>query len=283
MAILTTIYTWVKDFFYTLDPRSIVDILIVTVVIYQLIKLTRQTRAYQVLKGFAFIIVAAQVCKWFNLTVLSWLFDTLLNTGAVVLVVLFQPEFRRALEKLGRGKILTRLGLGSEPDEITNRTVDEIIRSVRNMSKKQTGALMVIQDKSSLHDIIEGGTVLDARVASALLENLFFHNAPLHDGAVIIHGDRILAAGCLLPISENPDIDQELGMRHRSAISMSELSDAIIIIVSEETGLISVAHGGKLTRYREAENLRKWLTPIYGAAAPSRLSELKRRVMRHDK
>ncbi|NLG37593.1 MAG: TIGR00159 family protein [Clostridiales bacterium] len=255
----------IMDFFNQLGEFGwidVLDIIIVTVVIYQLLKLTRETRAQQVIKGFGVLILAAQICDWANLSAISWLLDYIVNAGAIVLVILFQPELRQALERIGRGKLFEKASF--IPTESNNVwAVDEIIRAMQNLVMNKIGAIVVIQQKSPLGDILSSGTRIEARVSSELLENLFVPNTPLHDGAVIIQGGTLLAAGCFLPMSANPDISQNLGSRHRAALGISEISDALVIVASEETGIISVAQEGKLIRYLDGSGLRSILMAVY--------------------
>lgn len=260
---------------------DILDIAVVVVLVYFLLKLTSKTRAIQVLKGFGVIIILAQITDFLGMSTIAWLFDYIINAGALVLIVLFQPELRRALERIGTGNILDR-NL-SEYNEILTR-IDKIIASCLYFSKTRTGALIVIENKTGLNDIMETGTKLNSDITSELLENLFFPNAPLHDGAVVIRGGKILAAGCFLPLSDNRLIGQDLGTRHRAALGISEVSDSVTIIVSEETGVISIAKDGKLIRYIDSKALRDTLTAIYNLeevnAKRRRLNILRRRRKR---
>lgn len=239
---------------------DIFDIAVVVVLIYFLLKLTSKTRAIQVLKGFGIIIILAQITDFLGMSTIAWLFDYIINAGALVLIVLFQPELRRALERIGTGNILAR-NL-SEYNEILTR-IDKIIASCLYFSKTRTGALIVIENKTGLNDIMETGIRINADIKSELLENIFFPNAPLHDGAIVIRGGKILAAGCFLPLSDNRLIGQDLGTRHRAGLGISEVSDSVTIIISEETGVISIARHGKLIRYIDSKALRDALATIY--------------------
>ena len=239
---------------------DVFDISVVVVLIYFLLKLTTRTRAMQVIRGFGIIIVLAQVTEWLGMSTIAWLSNYIINAGALVLIVLFQPELRRALERLGTGNILDR-NL-SEYNEILIR-IDKIIASCLYFSKTKTGALIVVENRIGLNDIIETGTRLDAAITSELIENIFFPNAPLHDGAVVLRGNQIVAAGCFLPLSDNRLIGQDLGTRHRAALGISEVSDSMTIIVSEETGVISIARDAKLIRYIDSKALRDMLTTVY--------------------
>lgn len=242
---------------------DVLDILIVTVVIYQLLKITRETRAQQVVKGFGLLILAAQVSRWLNLSSMYWLLEYFINAGAIVLVILFQPELRQALERVGRGSKIFNNTVITQPEAPRIAVVQEIVRAVQDMAGRKEGALLVIQQTSPLGEIVETGTRLNAQISSPLIVNIFTPNTPLHDGAVVIHDDVILAAGCILPLTDNPDISPSLGTRHRAALGMSERSDALVIICSEETGIISLARDGKLIRYLDGEGLRRILMEIY--------------------
>ena len=242
---------------------DIIDILLVTFAIYQLLKLTWDTRANQVLKGFGIVFVAAQVSRWIGLTAVTWFFDYIINNLAVVLVIVFQPEFRRVLEQMGRGRIFAGKHAARVPREANVRAVNEIVHAVFNMSQSKTGALIVIQRRSHLGEILETGTAIDGKVSRPLIENIFVVNTPLHDGAMVVRDDRILAAGCFLPMTGNKDLAQDMGTRHRAALGMSEASDAFIIVVSEETGIVSSAESGLLKRGLGADMLRAKLMEIY--------------------
>ncbi len=267
---MNEILIYAQDFFSPGDWwRDIIDIIIVTVIIYQLLKLTRQTRAFQVLKGFGLIIMASIVSDWLQLNALSWVFSYVLSAGAIVLVILFQPELRRTLEKIGRGRLLSRevfTKVESEEEE----TVNHIVRAVQRMSGNHVGALIVIQGQEMLGEVIENGTSLYANISSQLIENIFTPNTPLHDGAIIVKGSTIIAAGCFLPITSDPYLEQEMGTRHRAALGMSETSDALIIVVSEETGVVSVVEGGKIERYIDSSKLREILNKVYEPVQPVR-------------
>jgi diadenylate cyclase len=259
--------TWIKDLIGHFQITDLFDIIIVTILIYQLLKLTSQTRAYQVLKGFLLIIVAAQLSKWFQFTALSWVFNYILQAGAIVLVILFQPELRRTLEKIGRGRLFTR-DMFNRPETNEEESINHMVRAIQRMSGNHVGALIVIQRREMLGDVIESGTGLYANISSQLIENIFTPNTPLHDGAVIIRGNRMIAAGCFLPMTANPYLEQEIGTRHRAALGLSETTDAFIIIVSEETGVVSIADSGKLERFVDSNKIRQILTEIYNPPQP---------------
>ena len=234
-----------------------VDILLVTFIIYELIKLTKKTRAVQVLKGVGVFVLFATVCDLIGLTTISWLLTQFLSMAAIMLVILFQPELRRAFEKVGTGRIIDISFTEENQDEI--EAVEELQRAILNLSMRKVGALIVFEKKTGLRDVMESGTEIDAKITSQLVENIFFKNSPLHDGAMIIRKGKIAAAGCFLPMSNNNTISADLGTRHRAALGVSEISDSTVIIVSEETGVISAASEGMLTRYIDSKALKKML------------------------
>lgn len=251
---------------------DILDILIVTFLLYQVLMLTRQTRASAVLKGFLLLIAASWVSDLFGLTALNWVLMSVLNNGAVVLVILFQPELRKALEQIGRGTLIESTRLDSYASN--KLTVEEIVQCLMSLSRRRVGALIVFEQKIGLKDVMEGGTRIDATISAPLLENIFEPNTPLHDGAVVIQGDRVAAAACILTLSEGRGISRDLGTRHRAAIGISEITDAMVLIVSEETGIVSMAKGGKLTRHLDAASLNQILSGIYSNAHQGLLSML---------
>jgi diadenylate cyclase len=240
--------------------RDVVDIIIVAAIIYSLIRIMSGTRALQVLKGLGIILALAIIFSILDLQTVTWMLSWLLNAAAVVLVILFQPEIRRALEKLGGGKFF---GVVIAPREDADRIVEELMRAIINMSKRKVGALIVFERKTGLKDIIETGTFINAETTSELIENIFYPNTPLHDGAMIIKEGKIIAAGCFLPLSDNKQISSELGTRHRAALGVSEVSDSYTIVVSEETGVISYMFDGMLTRYLDIPTLRDILERIF--------------------
>lgn len=231
--------------------KDIVDILIVSYVMYQLILLIRGTRAIQLLKGIVIVVLVWALSFVFQLNTLQWMMKQLFTYGVLAVIVIFQPEFRRALEQLGRGKLFSRV---TAEDNVSER-INEMMRSLHYLSKRKIGALIVFERETGLNEYIESGIDMDSRISSELLINIFIPNTPLHDGAVIVRQDRLMAAGCYLPLSENPFISKELGTRHRAAIGMSEVSDAIAVIVSEETGQISLALNGQIVRDIREESL----------------------------
>ncbi|NLI60075.1 MAG: TIGR00159 family protein [Clostridiales bacterium] len=262
----------ISDLLQRLEPylqfpyviQHVIDIIIVAFVMYQLLLLIRKTRAEQVLKGLIFIFFIYFISKGLRLNTIAWILENTINFGITAGVIVFHPEIRRALEQIGRGRIFDRsLLIRDDKDRDAISIVDGIATAVANMSKTRTGALIVIEKQTGISEIIETGIWVDARLTKELLENIFIPNTPLHDGAVVIRGDRIAAAGCFLPLTENPNLSKQLGTRHRAALGISESSDALSIIVSEETGVISMASGGKLTRYLDIDGLKSVLESIY--------------------
>ncbi len=247
------------------DWHNIVDVAILTVLIYNVIKLLMNTRSNSLLKGIALLLVMAWACSALRFSAVSWLLNQLISMGLIVLVILFQPEFRRGLDQLGRSRFVRRVF--GVPNRRTAERVDEpvteIVRAMGDMARKRIGALIVVERNTGLGDIIESGTVVDAEISAPLIENIFEPNTPLHDGAMIVRGLRINAAACILPLSENPTINRDLGTRHRAAIGITESTDAVALIVSEETGIISMAREGKLTRHLDERSLTILLTELF--------------------
>lgn len=257
------------------------DILLMAFLLYKLLMLTKETRASAVLKGLVVLLLASWVSGFLGFTSLNWLLNNVLNNGAVVLVILFQPELRRALEQIGRGSLTGSRHKSAEPE--TNRTVSEISNCLIKLSRRRVGALVVIEQKIGLKDIIETGTTLDSEISGALLENIFEPNTPLHDGAVVIRGTRVAAAACILTLSDGKNISLELGTRHRAALGVTETTDAISLIVSEETGIISMAREGKLTRHLDRAGLEQVLGEIYRHKDLGLISTLKQKAKNHRK
>lgn len=232
-----------------------VDIILVAVVFYKLILLAKGTRAWQIIWGLGFFFAAIYIAELLNLRTFGWLLTRFIYLGPVALVILFYPELRQVLEEVGR------LGFGGSrlkflAKEDVSKIVDEMIRSVSELSSRKTGALIVIERETGLDDLVSTGRPLNAEITSELLGTIFYPGSPLHDGAVIIRGTRIAAAGCLLPLTDRPGISSSIHMRHRAALGASELSDAAIVVVSEESGGISLAFEGRLTRAMGIDELR---------------------------
>ncbi|MCI6951685.1 MAG: diadenylate cyclase CdaA [Christensenellales bacterium] len=241
------------------------DIIIIFLLLYKLIVWTKETRAYEVLKGIGLLFLCSVASQLLQLNTLSWLLDAFLKSGSIiiVLVVLFQPEFRRVLERLGRGGKSIGSALFDAATLSSVEMIQDVQRAILSMARRRVGALIVVEQKTGLGDIINTGTPVDGLLSGALLENIFEPNTPLHDGAVIVRGSRIAAAGCFLPLSDDMNLARELGTRHRAALGVSTVSDSVTIVVSEETGAISLARDGKLVRYIDAKALHDILEQLF--------------------
>ncbi|MBE4909691.1 TIGR00159 family protein [Bacillus luteolus] len=235
----------------------IIDILLVWFVIYKLIMVIRGTKAVQLLKGITVIIIIRMLSSVLGLNTLQWLMDQALTWGFLAIIIIFQPELRRALEQLGRGKLFSRTN-APEEDEQTS-FIDSLVKATDYMAKRRIGALISIERETGMGDYIETGIGLDAKITSELLINTFIPNTPLHDGAVIIQKNKVAAAACYLPLSESPFISKELGTRHRAALGISEVTDSITVVVSEETGSISLTKNGELHRELKQDAFREML------------------------
>lgn len=242
----------------TIKFMDIIDILLVTFVLYTLIMMIQTTGAARIAKSIVLLLVLAVVTKLLNMYLMSFLLDRVLEIGLIALVIMFQPELRRMFEKIGSKSFRELLSTKQEQREI-DRVIGETVNACEIMSRERTGVLIVFERETSLIDYQKTGTVIDARVSSELLRNLFFTKASLHDGAVIIRNERVAAAGCVLPLTQSRNISSDLGTRHRAGIGMSEVSDAVVVIVSEETGTISVAVNGMLKRHLAPQTLERLL------------------------
>lgn len=250
-----------RNVFSDIGINDIVDILIVAFIVYKIIGFIQETRAAQLVKGLLLLVLATFLSDKLNLYTLNWMLSGVLTLGVLALVVVFQPELRRALAYFGRRKFTSSFG---KVDKNKAKNVStEITRAIDSFSNNKTGVLIVIEKQTALSDIAESGTVLDAAISAELLGNIFYEGSPLHDGAVIIRGTRIFAAGCVLPLTANKMISKELGTRHRAGIGITENSDSVAIIVSEETGIISIAKDGKLVRFLDVKTVEKTLLGIY--------------------
>ncbi|MFC5704443.1 diadenylate cyclase CdaA [Cohnella faecalis] len=237
---------------WTTSIKDIADILIVSYLIYRMILLVRGTKAVQLIRGIFLLVLTWALSTWLNLYTLKWLMNQVFTFGVVTVLIIFQPELRRALEQLGRGKLFTR---SSPEEQDVSHQIGEIMKAVNYMSQRKIGALIVFERNTGLNDYIESGIKMTSNLTSELLINVFIPNTPLHDGAVIIRANEIMAAGCYLPLSENPFISKELGTRHRAAIGISEVCDAISVVVSEETGQVTLAINGQIVRDIKEESL----------------------------
>ncbi|MDD4377702.1 MAG: diadenylate cyclase CdaA [Eubacteriales bacterium] len=261
---------------------DVLDILIVSFVIYKLIGFIRETRAQQLVKGLLVLVIAFFISDLLNLYTIHWILKETMTLGVIALVVVFQPELRRGLEYVGRSKIV-KAPFGQLDKEKAKIITDEFVRAVDAFSSTRTGALIILERETALSDIAETGTVINGDISAELLGNIFYEGSPLHDGAVIIRADRIFAAGCVLPLTENKNLNKDLGTRHRAGIGITENSDAISVIVSEETGIISMAVDGKLTRFLDIKTVEKTLLNIYisnNEDVGLRLSKIKDKIGR---
>lgn len=244
------------------DPRSIVDILVVTIIIYWVLWVAQGTRATQVLRGAVILLVFAYVlASSLSLTTLNWVLERLWPALFVAIPVIFQPEIRRALEQIGHTGAWLRQ-IPATDAAVTERMVDEVVRAAAQLARLRFGALMVIERETGLQDYADRGVPIDAYLTRQLLINIFYPNSPLHDAAVLIRGDRVVAASVVLPLTDNVSAEGQLGTRHRAAIGVTEDSDALAVIVSEETGQISVAHNGRLIRNLDQDRLRRVLRSL---------------------
>lgn len=241
--------TTVKDLF---------DVLIVAVILYILFRVLRRTTAMRILKSVVALLVILGVAEVFSLQVLTFLMKSTLQVGMIAVIILFQPELRRLLEQMGGASFQDIIGMRSTP-ETMERVIEQTVEAAQALAWAREGALIVFERRVRLQDVINTGTVLDASVTSELLKNIFYPKAPMHDGAVIVRDARVAGAGCMLPLTNNQNLSKELGMRHRAGIGMSEASDAVVVIISEESGSISVATDGLLKRHLMPETLEKIL------------------------
>ena len=261
----------------------IVEILILTVIIYELLIWVKNTRAWTLLKGIVVVTAFALISYFFHLTTLTWLMSKTAGVLVTVVVIVFQPELRRALEQLGRKNIIfsifgTSAVIAEEDRRSRDKINSEIVKAVFEMSKVKTGALIVMEKKVILNEYERTGIPIDASISSQLLMNIFEHNTPLHDGAVFIRNQRVVAATCYLPLSDNMELSKELGTRHRAGVGISEVSDSLTIIVSEETGAVSIAESGKLTRSVSPDDLKAKLAEITQSVDDGKRKKLRERI-----
>ncbi len=262
---MDVVMNYITGFIQVFKLSDLIDILILAVVIYQLMKVIRETRAMQLLKGIALLLLMLLLSDWLNLTAINYILGNTVQVGVFAIVVIFQPELRNVLERVGRSKAgkLMDIFSGANDGEKALKVIDELCEAAENLSRTKTGALIVIERQTKLGDVIRTGSIINADMSAPLLENIFVPNTPLHDGAVIVRDDRIYVAGCLLPLTSNSNLSRELGTRHRAALGISEASDAMVIVVSEETGKISIAINGTLTRNLDRNSLNKALVRVF--------------------
>ena len=244
--------------FRTISFIDIIDILIVAYIIYRVMKLLKDTSAERLVKGIIVLVGIMLLASMLHLTMISWLLQQALSVGVFAVVVVFQPELRRLLEQIGKGNFSRLIVPADAPDEVESM-ITATVSACADMSRTKTGALIVFERRERLGEIISTGTMVDAAPSAELIKNIFFKNSPLHDGAMIVRAGRVCAAGCVLPLSGNQSLSRDLGTRHRAAVGMSESADSVLVVVSEETGSISVAIGGMLKRHLSPDMLRKLL------------------------
>ena len=261
---LGRMYSWFA-FVPKITLTNLLEILIISFLIYEILIWVQNTRAWSLLKGGLVIIVFYLAATFLHLTTITWIINHMGQLALIALIIIFQPELRRALEQLGSKNILTELFTADNTrvqEGYTEKTVNEIVRAAFEMGKVKTGALIVIERETPLQEIERTGIAVDGIVTSQLLINIFEHNTPLHDGAVVVRGNRVTAATCYLPLSDNLSISKDLGTRHRAALGISESTDSLTVVVSEETGRVTLAEGGKLTRMNDQDSLRAALNIV---------------------
>lgn len=264
---MDTIQTTLQEYLYWLSfPKirwtDVLEICIISFLLYHILIWIKSTRAWTLFKGIIVIFMFTVFAMVFQLNTILWILSKTLNVGIIAIIIVFQPELRRALEQLGRKRLLGTLipfDDTKESERFSERTIGEIIKATYELSKTKTGALIVMEEEVALGEYERTGIPIDAIVSSQLLVNIFEHNTPLHDGAIIIRGDRIVSATCYLPLTDRLDVNKALGTRHRAAIGISEVSDSITIVVSEETGNVSIVQEGKITRNVERETIARIL------------------------
>lgn len=261
---------FIRELFYNIRIQDFFDIAIVAYVFYRAIGLIKETRAGQLIRGIILILLATQISEWIGLYTIHWILRNTMTVGVIALIVVFQPELRRALEHLGCSRFFSNF-YDKQSDDQPTKTIEEIIKAVQVLAKEKTGALIVLERETKLGDVIETGIKMDALVSGELLVNTFIPNTPLHDGAMIIREDRIMASGCFLPLTENQNLSKQLGTRHRAGLGITESSDALVVIVSEETGIISLAMDGKLSRYLDIKSLKQILINLLVEKEPNPL------------
>lgn len=264
--LLNVLRSWLS-FLQRISISNLVEIVIIAFLIYEILYWIKNTRAWTLLKGLAVILAFMLLAAIFELRTILWLLEKTAAIAATALLVIFQPELRKALEQLGSQTLLSNIRIfddGKEVNDFSDKTVNEIVKATFEMAKVKTGALMVIEKNDSLKEIERTGIEINGLVSSQLLINIFEHNTPLHDGAVVIRGGRVTAATCYLPLSDNMLLSKELGTRHRAGVGISEVTDSMTVIVSEETGRISVAYEGNLERNLDGDALKERLRDIQG-------------------
>lgn len=257
--------------------NDVIDILIVSIIIYEVARWIRNTRAWMLFKGLLVLVIFTIIATVMQLHTIMWILDKIFSIGITAAIIIFQPELRRALESLGKKNIIANFFTfddAKEEEVFDDRSIQAITKACVEMGKAKTGALIVLEREVGLGEYERTGIPIDSKITSQLLINIFEHNTPLHDGAVLIRNNRIVSATCYLPLTDSLEIGKELGTRHRAAIGISEVSDSITIVVSEETGGISIAEGGKLYRRMNAESLKKYLQTLKNGSSDSKIFKL---------
>ncbi len=275
--LLNGLYSWIT-FLPRMTFANLIEIIILSVLIYEILVWIKNTRAWVLLKGLVVILGFALFAELFKLNTILWILEKSLTVAVTALIIIFQPELRKALEQLGSRNLLNNiLSIDDKKMEqgFSEKTINELVKATFEMAKVKTGALMVISRSVPLKEIERTGIEVDGLVTSQLLINIFEHNTPLHDGAVVIQGNRVTAATCYLPLSDNMNISKDLGTRHRAAVGISEATDALTIVVSEETGRVSVAQGGRLEKISSADHLRSILRTTNGEEKEAPLNRFK--------
>lgn len=256
----------------TIGILDVIDIIIVAIILYKIYEMLEDTRAITLVKGLLILLTMTVFCNWLDLHAMTWLLQKTLTLLFVALPIVFQPELRRALGHLGEGHFLGK-SIFLDDDEARS-IVGELAKAAKNLSATKTGALIVIERKMKLNDVSGTGIGIDALVTAEFIQNVFVPNTPLHDGAAIIRGKRLIAAGCLLPLTDNRGLSTELGTRHRAAIGLSEQCDALVLVVSEETGTISIAEDGHIMRHLNIDTLKELLLPAFAAPKMTGLKDI---------
>lgn len=271
----------------TITWVDVVEVLIISVLFYHVLLWIKSTRAWNLFKGIMVILLFVLGAAFFQMSTILWLAENTLNVGLIALVVIFQPELRNALENIGGKSLLGNFFIFTKTAEekFSNHTIDELVKAVFAMGKVKTGALIVLEDEIVLDEYVRTGIDVDAVVSSQLLINIFEKNTPLHDGAIILRGDRVVSATCYLPLSDSLGLSKELGTRHRAAIGISEVSDSLTIVVSEETGRVSVAYRGEIFRNLEPDDLRAKLQQLQNLNAEKQVKgmEILKRRFKNEK
>lgn len=271
----------------TITLVDVIEILIISFLFYHVLMWIKSTRAWNLFKGIMVILIFVLLAAFFQMSTILWIAENTLNVGLIALVIIFQPELRNALENIGGKNIFGNLFVFNKAveEKFSNHTIDELVKAVFAMGKVKTGALIVIEDEIVLDEYIRTGIDVDAVVSSQLLINIFEKNTPLHDGAIILRGDRVVSATCYLPLSDSLSLSKELGTRHRAAVGISEVSDSMTIIVSEETGRVSVAYRGEIFRNLDADGLRAKLQQMQklNVEKPAKGIEVLKRRLKNEK